>query len=138
MRWLNQAFAQGPDKETPHAVSHVTVLNKQPSLKLSKTKEYIDLQIVKSYPVNIKFPQITNIYRIQLSPSIIKINFTIAFLIRALVALYTSSMGAKASTTAIEEGKPGTDIHTSDGLHFLTLNLDSNNDGSSVHPYYLL
>ena len=47
-------------------------------------------------------------------------------------------MGPKASTTAIEEAKPGTDIHTSDGLHFLTLNLDSNNDGSSVHPSSIL
>ena len=49
-------------------------------------------------------------------------------------------MGASASTTAIEDAKDSkeTDIHTSDGLHFLTLNLDSNNDGSSVHPSSIL
>ena len=47
-------------------------------------------------------------------------------------------MGAKASTEAIDKAEPGTGIHTADGTHFFTINLDSNNDGSSVHPSSLL
>ena len=53
-------------------------------------------------------------------------------------ANYYLKMGAKASTEAIEEATPDTGIHTNDGLHFITFNLDSNNDGQSVHPSSLL
>jgi hypothetical protein len=47
-------------------------------------------------------------------------------------------MGQSAAKEAIKKSSPGSKVHTNDGLHFITFNLDSNNDGDGIHPSSLL
>jgi hypothetical protein len=47
-------------------------------------------------------------------------------------------MGASASKEAIDTANPGSDIRTNDVLHFITFNLDLNNDGDGMHSSSLL
>ena len=47
-------------------------------------------------------------------------------------------MGQSSAKEAIKKSGPGSKVHTNDGLHFITFNLDSNNDGDGIHPSSLL
>ena len=48
------------------------------------------------------------------------------------------NMGQSSAKEAIKKSSLGSKVHTNDGLHFITFNLDSNNDGDGIHPSLLL